>query len=453
MITDDIDTGWRQHYPTYVFSDRDIALEEYKVAAKTLESEERIFLNASNITLVASAALGSLAVGSSEKLTSTLDGIIPNYAINIALLLMLFVFSFISLKYFADRQKSINIASRKLVTLRVMLGLSYGRIQLVLPNWRVEGADQPLAIKLFPGWFSYAAYPFWILLVISSFASFFLCSSIIKNINQFIVIDNPLLVVTLLTIFWSFFIALVYRHALLDNHETLRLLFGKAIAKFINLPLVYNFEYVIYRSKLAVYECDRHKIKFDNLKKMLVHIEDKRFYKHSGVSYLAILRGLLGLVKLKRKSGGSTITQQLTRTLFIYDLQKTKRRKIIEIILAPWLNSVLPKDQILSMYLSSVRFEYKCFGVLSAMHYYFGAVIKNPTMAESFFLIERVSNIRSSLLTNKIIATVKSAKSDNLLSSEDILTISDLYQRAVGEGTIIDRDETLAYLVTTLREL
>jgi len=54
LIEEDYKKGWRQHFPTYHFDDRDIALEEYKVAAKNLESEERVFLNASNVTLVTS---------------------------------------------------------------------------------------------------------------------------------------------------------------------------------------------------------------------------------------------------------------------------------------------------------------------------------------------------------------------------------------------------------------
>ena len=144
MIQDDQNEGWKQHFPTYHFSERDIALEEYTVAAKALESEERVFLNASNITFVASATFGSLAVSSSEKLSSSLSDVLPNYAIPLVLLLMVSFFSLISIRYFADRQRTITFASRKVVTLRRMLGLSYGRIQLVLPNWRIEGADQPL---------------------------------------------------------------------------------------------------------------------------------------------------------------------------------------------------------------------------------------------------------------------------------------------------------------------
>lgn len=74
MIEENYKKGWRQHFPTHHFDDRDIALEEYKVAAKNLESEERVFLNASNVSLVSTAALGSLLVGSSDRLAAVFEG-------------------------------------------------------------------------------------------------------------------------------------------------------------------------------------------------------------------------------------------------------------------------------------------------------------------------------------------------------------------------------------------
>jgi len=97
----------------------------------------------------------------------------------------------------------------------------------------------------------------------------------------------------------------------------MRLLYSKIIASIISFPHTQNTEYLIYRAKLATYETDRMKVSLTNLTKSLLFIEDRSFYKHSGVSFKAIGRGLLSLLKLKRRSGGSTINQQLTRTLFI----------------------------------------------------------------------------------------------------------------------------------------
>lgn len=437
MIEEDYKHGWRQHFPTYHFQDRDIALEEYKVAAKNLESEERVFLNASNITLVASTALGSLLVGSSSQLISVFNDIIPPYIISIVFLSIIIGFSFISLKYFSDRQRAIVFAGRKVIILRRMLGLSYGKIQLLLPNWRIEGADEPLALKLFPGWLTYAAYPFWIISIISSSVVLFLCAYFVKQNPAVMPKDLQLIFILSIGIAWFVSSMLIFRSSLLDTHETTRLIFYKKISRIINLPLTKNIEYIIYRAKLACYETDRLKVTTTNIKIFLVFIEDKDFYSHSGISYRSLARSLLGLIKLKSKSGGSTIAQQLTRTLFIQNLNKTKRRKLIELSLAPWITSVLPKETILDIYISSVRFERSCFGVVEAMEHFWGKSVSNASNAQAFFLIERVSNIRSKLLVNKIIETARSAREKRLMDESDLQSLIDLYTEAVQNRKII----------------
>ena len=432
MIEEEIDNVWKQHYPSYHFKERDIALEEYKVAAKTLEAEERVFLNASNITLVAAAALGSLAVGSSEKISNLLGNIIPIYVVFSLFIALTAIFSIVTLKYFADRQRSIVFAARKVIVLRRMLGLSYGHIQLVLPNWRIEGADQPFAVKLFSGWNTYVAYPFYILSLISSAVLFFLLAVLAKNYENIIIHILPTWVIIMTFILlWYLFLAYVYRMSLLDTHERPLCLFARDMANTLYLSIVENVEYVIYRAKLATYETSRQKIDLTNLKKVLVFIEDKEFFKHSGISFKAIARGFLGILRIKRKSGGSTITQQVARTLFIHDLHKTYRRKIVEILLALWLDKVLSKSEIIDIYLSSVRFEKGVFGVLEGMHWFFGKYVETPSLAQAFFLIERVSNIRSRLLSNKIIQTIKAAQEKGLMSETDIVELVEIYAQAI----------------------
>lgn len=431
MIEEDYKRGWRQHFPTYHFDERDIALEEYSVAAKNLESEERVFLNASNVSLVSSAALGSLLVGSSDRLVAAFHGIIPPYAISLILVSIILGFSFVTLKYFADRQRSIVFSARKVIVLRRMLGLSYGRVQLLLPNWRVEGADEPLAVRLFPGWFTYAAYPFWIISIISTSVILFLIAYMVKQ-NQHAFDGLPIsALITCTVVGWFLTTMAIYRYSLLDMHESPRLLFYRLIAKLIGLPLVNNLEYIIYRAKLATYETERLKVNVEIIKKFLVFIEDKRFYHHQGVDYYSVLRSLLGLVNIKRRSGGSTISQQLIRTLFITDLKKTFRRKFIELSLAPWLNATFPKDTILDIYISAVRFEWGCFGIVQAMEYFWGGIEKELSKAQCFFLIERVSNVRSKLLANKIIETARSARRSELMNNFDLKTVLVLYEEAV----------------------
>ena len=98
---------WQQHYPTYKFKDRDVLLEEYKVAADNVQSQERIFLNAVNITLVVLAVLGSLVFGKLNELLKNLSGLFLMEGILIVFIIFTCFFSIVTLMYFADRQKSI----------------------------------------------------------------------------------------------------------------------------------------------------------------------------------------------------------------------------------------------------------------------------------------------------------------------------------------------------------
>jgi penicillin-binding protein 1A len=174
LIDENLESNWLQHFPTYVFKDRDIVLEEYKTAAKNLEAEERVFLNASNIAIIAATGFGSLSIGFLDKLTKQFEAIVPVQIMLSVLLVLITGFSLVALRYFADRQRAVVFSARKVIVLRRMLGLSYGTMQLVLPNWRIEGADEPFAVRLFPGWSTYVTYPYYALAGISSAVTFFL---------------------------------------------------------------------------------------------------------------------------------------------------------------------------------------------------------------------------------------------------------------------------------------
>ena len=446
MMDDNFESGWRQHFPTYTFKDRDIALEEYKTAAKILESEERVFLNASNIAVIAAAGLGSLAVGSLQTLTKQFETIIPVPVILCVLFLLIVGFSLVSLLYFADRQKSVVFAARKVIVLRRMLGLSYGNLQLVMPNWRIEGADQPFSVRLFPGWKTYVTYPYYAIALISSAVIFFFLSAFIQQLAIPILWRRiPIwVVIILLTILWALFLACIYREALLDVHERPLLLLTQNMARLMRLKLVTNFEYIIYRATLARYELFRLKVDLVNLKKVLVFIEDRTFFTHHGLSVRALLRAILGLIKLKRRSGGSTITQQIVRTLFVKEPTKLVRRKIIEIFLAIYFDRVFTKNEQLELYLASVRFEFSVYGVIEAMKTFWGQIISKPTIAQAFFLIERVSNIYSRLLAEKIIQMAKNAIKSGLMTGDDISELYKLYYDAIDTGKIKDCDGGIA---------
>ena len=237
---------------------------------------------------------------------------------------------------------------------------------------------------------------------------------------------------------WFIALCWMYRKALLDTHERTSLLFAQRFGKALGLKLVSNIEYVIYRAKLAKEELHRLGMDLSVTTKLLIHIEDKEFYNHSGISFRGLGRLALYMVGRRRRSGGSTITQQLVRTLFIENIGKLVRRKLVEIMLALWFNKVVPKTDQLEMYLAAVRFESRVFGLPAAMNHFFGSVKESVSPAEAFFLIERVSNIRSGLLVEKVDQTLKGAVAAGVLSHEDVRPVIDLYANAIQTGKIED---------------
>ena len=429
MIIED----WQQHYPTYRFKERDILLKEYESAAHNVESQEKIFLNAVNIILIVLAALGSFVLGKLNELLKYLSKLFLLEEILIVFIILTCLFSIFTLKYFADRQKSIIFDSRKIVVLRRMLSLDYGNLQLVLPNWRIEGANNPFAIKLFPGWFTYVAYPFWIITFFASLLLLYFVKLLILEISSKSVFYlNKEIITYLFLIIWISYLAFLYRKSLYDTNERFSFSLAKIIAKIFRLRLVPDFEYIIYRAKLAKFETERIKIDLTYIKKFLIFIEDKEFYKHKGLSHKGLARAFLGLLKIKRRSGGSTITQQIARTLFIEDISKLFRRKIVEIILAKWMEKIMTKEDIIDIYISSVRFDYKVYGITAAIKHYFDKKIKKILSPfEAFFLIERVSNIKPRLILNKIDHTINQMVKSHLLSKNDVKEIKLLYANMV----------------------
>lgn len=439
MNSDSKNKDWKQHFPTYSFSDRDVALEEYRFATKILEAEERVFLNAVNLSVVVAAAFGSLVLGTLQRVVEALSPAIPLMAALAILVVLIYGFSTLSLRYFADRHKAVVFATRKVIVLRRMLGLSYGNLQLVLPNHRIEGADEPFAIRSFPGWKTYAAYPCYVIAGISSVVILFVVTTVFNETAALgAKISYPVPLILGVAIVWFGRLSWRYRVALMDGHERPLLLVATFTAKLLRVKVVDNFEQVIYRANLATYELSRMGVDTRHLKAFAIHIEDKEFKSHQGTSLRGLTRLVLSMLGLHRRSGGSTITQQLVRTLFIVDQKKLVRRKIVEIILARWFDGVSSKSKLLDLYLSSVRFETGVLGVAAAMKHYFGAIKKSITPAEAFFLIERLSNIRSRLLVKKINQTMRSAFDVGLLNESSASQLIDIYGHAVSAGKIKD---------------
>ncbi|MGO9133024.1 MAG: transglycosylase domain-containing protein [Methylovirgula sp.] len=122
------------------------------------------------------------------------------------------------------------------------------------------------------------------------------------------------------------------------------------------------------------------------LPKAFIAIEDRRFYEHWGIDPLGIARALVSNVTGRgNMQGGSTLTQQLAKNLFLTQ-ERTLARKIQEAILAVWLEHKFTKDQILELYLNRVYFGSGAFGVEAAAQKYFGHSARYVSVSEAAML-------------------------------------------------------------------
>jgi penicillin-binding protein 1A len=122
------------------------------------------------------------------------------------------------------------------------------------------------------------------------------------------------------------------------------------------------------------------------LPKAFLAIEDRRFYSHYGVDPFGIARAVAANVLHRGVSqGGSTLTQQLAKNLFLTQ-ERTMQRKLQEVILAVWLERKYSKDEILDLYLNRVYFGSGAYGVEAAAQRYFGKSARNVTLSEAALL-------------------------------------------------------------------
>jgi len=124
----------------------------------------------------------------------------------------------------------------------------------------------------------------------------------------------------------------------------------------------------------------------DVLKKAIIATEDPRFYRHRGVDLLGVLRAFKENIRsghlLRRPQGGSTITQQLARLLFLYP-QQTIGRKLKEMYLSLQIEKQYSKEKILEMYCNQFYLNHGVYGVETASNFYFGKSVSDLTLEEA----------------------------------------------------------------------
>lgn len=199
---------------------------------------------------------------------------------------------------------------------------------------------------------------------------------------------------------------------------------------------------IIKEFKSAKYKYVKSDDVSDYVKDAFISIEDERFYEHGAIDYKGIFRALKTYLTSHggNVQGGSTITQQLSKNVFL-TMNRTLSRKVEEIVIAKELEEKFTKSEILEFYLNNIYFANGCYGIESASQYYFNKSAKDLTLSESAFLAgipnnpylyNPKTNIENTLKRRNIILVqmknlnkISSEQYDEAIKSEIKLDITD----------------------------
>lgn len=124
----------------------------------------------------------------------------------------------------------------------------------------------------------------------------------------------------------------------------------------------------------------------DHVIKAVLATEDRRFFEHYGIDVVGLFRAMAENVRANSVvQGGSSITQQLAKNLFLSN-ERTVERKVKEAFLALWLEANLSKKEILQLYLDRAYMGGGTFGIAAAADFYFGKEVKDLNLAEAAML-------------------------------------------------------------------
>ena len=124
----------------------------------------------------------------------------------------------------------------------------------------------------------------------------------------------------------------------------------------------------------------------DHVIKAVLATEDRRFFDHYGIDFLGLMRAMSENVRANSVvQGGSSITQQLAKNLFLSN-ERTVERKVKEAFLSIWLESNLSKKEILQLYLDRAYMGGGTFGIAAAADFYFGKQVKDLNLSEAAML-------------------------------------------------------------------
>ncbi|WP_321335534.1 biosynthetic peptidoglycan transglycosylase [Breoghania sp.] len=434
-----------RYFPNHKLK-RDIGLAEYELAASRLSAEQA----ALNWAKSAIVAISSIIIFISFKAAEYSDGLkdigLTETQIKIGSLAIAVTIGILAVVHIANLLKSKHLAERKIIVLRRMMGVRYGENTLVLPNWRLEGADSPFSIHLFPGYFSPRSFPLHLIMVAISTAAMLLGNSVFQYMPSCIrrMFQEEIYFSAALAVILCLVLSGVFKYNLREMHENFILSFSKIVAKVLRVRLVPNFENAIYHIKLDIEEAKRIRADFTWVTRWALEIEDHSFYRHRGISVRGIARAILGKMRKRNLGGGSTITQQFARGNFIESRSNLYRRKIVEILLAFWVESVFEKPDIMKGYLVTARFDSEVYGFHRAAAHFLSVDPREIDEALGFFLIERLGNVRSYFLGRRIAQLLRSAV---WMEGKGLSTLSDIlkmYQKCLDDGKIFEKDNDIS---------
>ena len=179
----------------------------------------------------------------------------------------------------------------------------------------------------------------------------------------------------------------------------------------------------------------------ENAVNALISIEDKKFFDHNGIDYKGITRALITTLREKEiTQGGSTITQQLARTMFLTS-EKTWQRKVEEIYIASELEKKYSKEQILEFYLNNVYFANGYYGIEAAAKGYFNKDISELDLSQICYILaipnsptyyDPVVNPQNTIARRNLI--LQAMKNDGIISEKT-------YNSAVAEEIDLKRPD------------
>jgi 1A family penicillin-binding protein len=161
--------------------------------------------------------------------------------------------------------------------------------------------------------------------------------------------------------------------------------------KFTETPFIQSTKIYDSTGKVLLYDIygeeKREIVPFDkisdNLKHAVLSSEDSRFYQHGGVDFVGIVRAIwVDLTSQSKSQGGSTLTQQLIRAVYLTN-QKSVSRKIKEIVLSIELEEKYSKDQIFDWYLNEIPFGENAYGAEAASQTYFSKPASDLSIAQA----------------------------------------------------------------------